>query len=173
MPAMLDARCPPPEARRCGTAARSACQRAGQVHADEPGPLVVAVAVERLGRAEARAVDQDGQPAETLGRGVDGGGDRGGVGHVGLPARVGRPRVEVEVHHADDGAVGRQPVGDGPADPPGAAGDERAPPGQRAGHQNPWNHWPAFTPRAWPVMGLDMSEAKNTTASAISAEVGR
>ena len=79
---------------------------------------------------------------------------------------------EVDVDDRHPGPVGGQPVGHCPPDAPGAASDEGTRAGE-VGHQKPWNHWPAFTPRAWPVMGLDMSEAKNTTASAISLECGR
>jgi hypothetical protein len=111
--------------------------RAGQVDLDQPGPFVVAVAVQRLGRPEAGVVDQDGQPPEPLGRLADGGIDRGRVGHIRLPTFVRRVRVEVQVEDPDPGTVGREAVGHRPADAPGAAGDDRAPPRQRARHQNP------------------------------------
>ena len=86
---------------------------------------------------------------------------RGAVGGV----------VEIDDRH--QGAGGRQTVGHRPPDAAGTAGDERLHPGQVGRHQNPWNHWPAFTPSAWPVIGFDMSEARNTTDSAISLEWGR
>src|SRR5262249_59719119 len=63
-------------------------------------------------------------------------------------------------------------------DQPARGGDQRGPLGgrgrdalvQRQRHQ--WKKCPPFTSSAWPVTTRDRSDAKNTTASAISAEGG-
>ena len=102
--------------------------------------------------------------------------DGRGVADVGLEGEAAElaarppPRVALHVEDRDARALRREPPAGREADARGAARHDRAAPLEEPRH---WKTCPPFTSSDCPVITRERSEAKKTTAGAISSEVGR
>jgi hypothetical protein len=91
---------------------------AEHVHVEYPVPFGVVVVLDRAGRADARVVHHDVEPAQGPSGLGDGGADRGVVGHVGDDrVEVGAFTVTLDpVEHGHAGAPAGQQAGRSQAD---------------------------------------------------------
>ena len=129
-------------------------ERAAQVHREHGVPPRGVELQQRADAVDPGGVDEQlDVPAEPRACRGDGGVDRAGVRDVGAQReraerRGGRVDALGGVEQGDRGALGRQQLRGGAADPRRAARHERPPPGEAAAHVS---STPPFTAIVWPV----------------------